>query len=102
MPREKPDIMSTTTTGKLTATAALDGQMKEAAIRDYAFYLYEKGGHVHGPNADFWREAEECIGRNLAFDHGGDVRTGAVDVAGRSCRPSQRPSRHRPSPAARR
>ena len=40
----------------------------EEEIRDYAWHLYEHGGHRHGPDVDYWREAEACLRAHLQYD----------------------------------
>ena len=40
-------------------------KVTEDEIRDYAFHLYVQGGHRHGSDVDYWREAEDCLRANL-------------------------------------
>jgi hypothetical protein len=45
--------------------AAHAPQPTEGEIRDYAFHLYEQGGHRHGHDVDYWHEAVACLRANM-------------------------------------
>jgi hypothetical protein len=57
--------MNPQTTSNLKPQAPPALPPTEDAIRDYAFHLYEQGGHSHGHDVDYWQEAKACILANI-------------------------------------
>jgi hypothetical protein len=58
-------IVNPQTTTNQNSRAAPVPQPTEGTIRDYAFHLYEQGGHSHGHDVGYWQEAEACLRANI-------------------------------------
>lgn len=57
--------MKTQTTKKPNQNSSDVPSLLENEIRDYAFHLYEEGGHRHGLDVEYWHEARACLNANI-------------------------------------